>query len=183
MKVKGIAILEFVKLVRREKNINWEKHLKPEDMEIVYSTVRPINWYPGDTYWRLHRAATIEVGKFNNQTSLFFGRVVAQSYIELYKHIMIKGDPAASLQGFINVWNMFYDFEGAPYKNSELEQNPGSIKITAYDYPSMLFHDMRMSFFYGVAGYYQEIAEQALGREVECKIRDKQDRYEITLTF
>ena len=184
MKVKGIAILDLVKLLRSEKSIDWGKYLEPQDMEVLYSKIRPINWYPGDTFWRFTHVAAMHIGKMQDNNIIAFGRITARSYINLYKYLIREGDPAASIEGFLKVWNMFYDFEGAPFKNAELEKNPGSVKITAYDYPDMHLREMtRRPYFLGLAGYYQEIAEQALGKEVECNIKEKRDSFEITLNF
>ncbi len=183
MKVKGTAIVDLVRIVRAQKGIDWGKYLKPEDLKIVNSLIVATEWYPGDSFWRIAYAVAKEVGQMNPENQFLFGRLSAQSYLRVYKRILVEGDPAASLERCVNLWQSFYDFEGAPFKKTEIEKGPGWIKLTAYDYPDMIIPEMRVPYFSGLTGYFQEIAEKAFGKDIKSKVEDKGDRFEMTFSW
>ncbi len=182
MKVKGTAIVDLVKFIRKEKSKDWGKYFGPDDVKIIDSIIVPTQWYSGDSFWRISRAVAIEIGEMKEEKAILFGRLSAQSYLKVYKQALKKGEPAASIKKFASLWNSFYDFEGAPFKKTEVEEASNLIIITAHDYPDMPLPDMRRLYFYGLAGYYQEIAAQALEKELtNPKIEDKEDRHIFTI--
>ena len=109
MKVKGTVIVDLVRIIRSQKNIDWSKYLKPEDFEIVKSLVVASKWYPGDSFWRLSFAVTKEIAKMQLDMTFDFGRLSAKSFLKVYKRLMVKGNPAASLENCINLWDSFYN--------------------------------------------------------------------------
>jgi len=183
MRVKGTAILDLIKIIRSEKNRDWDQYLEPEDMDIVKSIISATQWYPGDSFWRISYAVTKEIAEMKYENVLLFGRISAQSYLKVYKRILVEGDPIASLEQCVNLWQMFYDFEGAHFKKSEIEKGTDWVKIKAYNYPDVLIPEMREHYFIGLAGYFQEIAEKALGKDIKLQIEDKVDFYELTFSW
>ena len=185
MRVKGTVILDLVRIIRSEKDKNWEPYMAPEDMEIINGTVMASKWYPGDSFWRISYAVAKEVGRMEPENLFAFGRLSASSYLKLYNRLLVPGDPAATIERCISSWNLFYDFEGsADYRRNETQKGPNRITIKAYDYPEMLLPEMRFPYFYGLAGYYQEMAERALaGKEIRNTFTDKGDHYEIAYTW
>ncbi|MDY6904981.1 MAG: hypothetical protein SWH61_09870 [Thermodesulfobacteriota bacterium] len=181
MRVKGTVILDLVRIIRAEKDKNWEPYMEPEDWEIINSTIMASKWYPGDAFWRISYAVAKEVGRMTPENLFAFGRLSATSYLKLYSRLVIPDDPAGTIERCINSWHLFYDFEGSTAKRNELEKGPNHVTIKAYDYPDMLMPEMRYPYFYGLAGYYQEMAETALkGKEIRNTFTDKGDYYEIT---
>ena len=180
MKVKGTVIVDLVRIIRSDKNIDWNKYLKPEDAEIVKSLVVASKWYPGDSFWRISLAVTKEVAKMELDMTFEFGRLSAKSFLKVYKRLLIEGNPVASLENCVKLWNSFYDFEGAVHQKHQVEKGPGWLKFTVHDYPDILFPEMRAPYFYGLAGYFQEIAERASGKTIENKILDRGNFFEMT---
>ena len=180
MKVKGTVIVDLVRIIRSQKNTDWSKYLKPEDLQIVKSLVVASMWYPGDSFWRISLAVTSEVAKMQLDMAFEFGRLSAQSFLKVYKRLLVKGDPVASLENCVNLWDSFYDFEGAEYQGREVEKGPDWIKFTVYDYPDMIIPEMRAPYFYGLAGYFQEIAERASGKITNNTVLDRGDYFEMT---
>jgi hypothetical protein len=183
LKVKGTAILDLVRIIRSEKQRDWDQYLEPEDMDIARGTIFPTKWYPGDSFWRIAWAVAKEVGENKSDNHFIFGRLSARSFLEVYKRLLVEGDPIASIEKCIDVWRTFYDSEGAPFKKTEIEKGPDWVKLTAYEYPDMTVPEVRSPYFFGLTGYFQEIAETALGKEIKNKIDDKGDHFEISFNW
>jgi len=183
VKFKGTFIVDLVRIIRSQKNIDWSKYLKPEDFEIVEGLILPSNWYPSDSYWRLSQAVTTEVAKMQLDMVFEFGRLNAKSSLKVYKRWLVQGDPLASLENCSKLMNSFYDFEGTEHKNNIIENGPGWIKLTVYDFPDIIIPEMRVPYFYGMAGYYQEIAEVAGGKTIKNTLLDKGNCFEMTFSW
>ena len=180
MRIKGTAIIDLIKTIRSEKDTDWEKYLRPGDLEIVRSIVLPSNWYRGDSFWRISYAVAKELGGMKPEAVFAFGRLSAQSYLAVYTRLLVPGDPHASVKNCLDLWQSFYDFEGAPYRGIELEAGSANVKLVAWDYPDMTIPQMRVPYFHGFAGYFQEITEKASGRRVQSTVTDRGDSFEIT---
>jgi len=183
MKVKGSTIMDLVRILRASKEKDFSQYLEPEDWDIINDQVMNTQWYPGDSYWRIAYAVSQVTGKNDMDNIYNFGRLAAQSRLKLYKRLLVPGDPAASLEKYNGFWEAFYDFEDKPFKRQQIENNGNHIHIKAYDYPDMIIPEMRKIYFYGLAGAYQEVAEQALGKKVEANVTDKGDHFEMDYTW
>lgn len=181
MKVKGTAIVDLIRMIRKAKDRDWSVYLNSDDMEMVNTRVIATNWYDGDFFWRVATAVATEIGQLKEDNVILFGKISARSYLNVYKDALVHGDPLKSLKKFIDRWLSFYDFEDDPFTKAEISGSDNSLNITAYDYPHMPSKEMRWAYFYGLAGYYQEIAEQALNKKVSMTIDDKGDRHVIHL--
>jgi hypothetical protein len=184
MKVKGATIVDLVKMIRANKDINWDRYFTPEEKQLIQSTVLAINWYPADILWSLQVAVFREIGKGQIENVFLFGKMTCKSRLRVYKHLLIKGDPAASIKNCITHWMSFYDFEGASYKPMEAEYHQDSVKITAYEYPTMNVPEIRRVYFHGLAGFFHEVVEQAIGREtVDYKLENRGVQVDITISW
>ena len=180
MRVKGAAIIDLVKIIRAQKHRDWSQHLAPADLDIVNSIVLPTSYYPGDSFWRISWAVTKEVAGGNLEKAFIFGRESAKTYLSVYKRLVVEGDPATTIENFVRVWTNFYDVEGAPYEGMQLEKGPGFVRIVAHDYPDMDIPEARKPYFHGLAGYFQEIAEQTSGRPIRNTVTDHGSSFELT---
>ena len=55
-KVKGTMLIDQVRMIRGNKDKDWNKYLTPEDLNIIKGRVLPAAWYPLETYKRCGRA-------------------------------------------------------------------------------------------------------------------------------
>jgi len=52
-KVKGVALVGLVELVRKNDDKPWDQYLTPEDMKLVNTMFMPSEWYPLEFSQRL----------------------------------------------------------------------------------------------------------------------------------
>src|SRR4051794_37989273 len=50
--VKGVLFLDYVRMLRSHKGVNWALHLPPEDHPWLEERIDPAGWYPMSTFER-----------------------------------------------------------------------------------------------------------------------------------
>jgi hypothetical protein len=62
----------------------------------------------------------------------------------------------------------------------ETDEGDGFLRVTAHDYPDMTVPEMRVPYYYGLAGYFFEIAEHVSRTPVHHSIKDLGTSFEFT---
>jgi uncharacterized protein (TIGR02265 family) len=110
-KVKGTMLLDFVKMVKVHKNLDWNKHLKPEDWEIINSIILPSKWYPLDFFRRCSTAAFDLLAGGNLDLARANGQMMAKHLFETtYKSILQTKDPMRALSHFVTNYATLFNF-------------------------------------------------------------------------
>jgi len=109
-KVKGTMLLDFVKMIRANKNLDWDKYLKAEDWEVINSLVLPAKWYPVDVYKRCSYAAFVLLAGSNHEAARANGQSMGRRLFEnTYKSIVQSGDPGRALKQYVLVHSSFFN--------------------------------------------------------------------------
>jgi len=88
-KVKGTVLLDYVRLIRVNKNKNWDKYLKKEDWSIINGRILPSVWYSCELFFRFGEAVLSEIAKGDLNTVKQFGKSNAETLFKgTYKGIM-----------------------------------------------------------------------------------------------
>jgi hypothetical protein len=51
--VRGILFVDYVRMVRGRKDVEWKKYLEPEDFVVLSQVIDPDGWYSMETFERL----------------------------------------------------------------------------------------------------------------------------------
>jgi hypothetical protein len=95
--VKGTMILDYVKMIKKYKVLDWNKYLRPEDWELVESTILPSQWYPFDFYRRSSQAAFQLIGGGSLEKAHADGRRMAHRMFEtVYMSVIQRKDAGGS---------------------------------------------------------------------------------------
>jgi hypothetical protein len=184
MRVKGSLVLDLVKLIRSERDRNWDKYLKSEDWKIINSIILASNWYPGESYWRITYAVTQELAGMNLDSVYLFGRNNAKTVMKVYGHLLIApGDPVATVKNSVKYRESLYDFEGANIERTKIENGANWIRCIVQVFPGITFREMVEPFFHGMAGYYHEMVERASGKAVRATVKNMGEFFEIYLAW
>lgn len=98
-------------MIRRRKDIAWEKRVSSRDMAMVMSRVNPRGWYPMDTFERLGNAILAELADGNVMLARMWGTISAEAQRELHPDLVAADDPMESLMRFRVLRRTFFDFE------------------------------------------------------------------------
>ncbi len=98
MQAKGTLLIDYVKIIRENKDKGWDKWLKPEDWEIINSNVLPSTWYPYESMQRIGFAVFKEIADSNLDLACEFGKFAIRNLFDIYKNLVIPGDPVGSVK-------------------------------------------------------------------------------------
>jgi len=184
MKVKGSLLINMVKLIRANKDKDWDKWLGPEDWEIIDAKVLPSAWYPGDTLNNIGLATFKEIAGGDLPTARAFGKFLAKGIGTLYKNILVDGDPAATIEKFTVIQQMFLkETEGV---GRVVDSSPGLI-ITDLVMPEeerkLLHAETIEAFYYMMAGLAEGLVEATGGKNVSLEMEKVELGYEYRVKW
>jgi hypothetical protein len=52
-RVKGILFVDYVRMLRAHKGVDWAERLPAEDLPYLHRSIHPGSWYPMDTFERM----------------------------------------------------------------------------------------------------------------------------------
>lgn len=108
--VKGPLFADYVRMIRRHKNVAWAKHLSPNDLGYLESTIEPEGWFPMDAFERLGNAILAEVAGGDVELARLWGRAQVRPLAQQFPTLVAAGDPMESLMRFHVLRSSFFDF-------------------------------------------------------------------------
>jgi len=168
-KVKGALFMNLAKMIRENKDKNWDKYLTDGDKQIVYESVMPNSWYPIGVYERSAYAIFMEMGDGKLESAWAWGRFLIEDLGNRFYHNLVKfNDPVGSFERcnkFLNQWLKYDDPDFVPLEVEKISDK--SVKI-------IVRHEKKIPFFeamvHQVAGSMERIAELNGGKIVKAKI-------------
>jgi len=109
--VKGTLFADYVRMIRRHKEVDWSRHLEPGDLAFLEAKVDPSGWYPMTTFERLGDAILHEVAKGELDAVRLWGRLSCDALRFEFPTLVADGDPVDTLRRFRVIRSTFFDFE------------------------------------------------------------------------
>lgn len=109
-RVRGILFVDYVRMIRSQKQIDWTVHLYPEDLEIIHAKVDPEAWYPMETFERLGLGIlrTIAMGQLD--AVRMWGGFQVGSVRRMFPNLIAEGDPQETMMRFRVLATSFFDY-------------------------------------------------------------------------
>jgi hypothetical protein len=109
-KVKGTMMVEQVRMIRANKQLDWNKYLEPEDWKVINSTILPAAWYSLDTYRRCGKAVFQLLAGGNTDIVRLRGRMRGKELFETtYKHLISEGDTMNAMRSFVHMYGQLFN--------------------------------------------------------------------------
>ena len=109
-KVKGIMMVEQVRMIRGNKNLDWNKYLEPQDWKIINSKILPSAWYSLDTYRRCGKAVFQLLAGGNADIVRLRDRMRGKELFETtYKHIVSERSMMNALRSFVTMYGQIFN--------------------------------------------------------------------------
>jgi hypothetical protein len=119
-KVKGSMFLDFVRLIRANKDRNWDQYLKPGDWGTINSNILPSAWYPFEMYQRFGMATFNVLAKGNLDMARLNGKISGKMMFEnVYKLIVAGKDTLKSIQQFVKIYGSLFNFSMLKFEKVE----------------------------------------------------------------
>src|SRR5437016_4251677 len=96
-RVKGLFFAEYVRMIRRRKDVAWARWLTDRDLAYVKERIEPDGWYPMETFERLGVAILSELAEATLDAVRVWGRFSASQYCAEHPDLVASNDPVESL--------------------------------------------------------------------------------------
>jgi hypothetical protein len=178
--VKGSMVLGYVKTIRANKQVDWGQYLRPSDWEIIQGSVLASTWYPFEFYCRLGIAIFKEVAHSDLNRVREFGRRNIPEILQIYKNILVPGNPEQSLLNLAEHQEML--MQGNPSMKA-INLGPQSVRYRIRASLDRVERPLLEAFCYQIAGGAEVTAERAGGQEVTSRVLPAGDSFELELTW
>jgi hypothetical protein len=108
--VKGTLFVDYVRMLRSRKQVDWSRFLTEADRVYLDSRVEPEAWYPMETFERFGLAILDEVAGGDLFVVRTWGRLQVEHLVSTRADLLVAGDPRESLMRVHVMRRSFFDF-------------------------------------------------------------------------
>jgi hypothetical protein len=109
--VKGVLFADYVRMIRSQKQVDWTRHLAPEDLPYLRVKIDPAGWYPMTTFERFGNAILEEVAHGDLEAVRMWGRFSVDQLRAENPALVAPGNPVDTLMRFRVLRSTYFDFE------------------------------------------------------------------------
>ena len=108
--VRGVLFLDYVKMLRAQKGVDWTTHLASEDLIYLATKIDPDAWYPMETFERMGNQILRTTARGEMFPVQLWGRYSAGQLRTMHPQLLAPGDPIETLNRFRVMRETFFDF-------------------------------------------------------------------------
>ncbi len=161
-RVRGILFVDYVRMVRSKKDVDWAKHLTEDDRNVLAGRIDPDGWYPMATFERLGLAIMNEITRGQLDGVRMWGRFQVEAVRAHYTHLVAEGDPRETLMRFDVLAGSFFD-SGA-LRVLSVDDDSGSVGIRFG-----MCAAAEESACHQTLGFFERLVELAGGKAVDAR--------------
>jgi len=162
--VKGVLFLDYVRMVRRHKGVDWSEHLAPEDLGYLSTIIDAHAWYPMATFERLGNAILRFVAKDDLRLVRLWGRFSVDQLRAEQPMLVAAGDPVETLNRFRVLRSTYFDFDALEV----LMLHDGGAEIAIAYYMGMPAEEAAS---YQTMGFFERQLELAGAKSIDARFR------------
>ena len=147
-RVKGVLFADYVRMIRGHKDVDWSKHLAPEDMTYLTLRIEPDAWYPMATFERFGNAILSEVAAGQLEAVRMWGRFSVDQLRSTAPMLVCEGEPVETLMRFRVLRSTYFDFDALHvatlfdgHAEIEIRYHMGKMAEEAASYQTMGFFE------------------------------------------
>jgi hypothetical protein len=159
--VKGILFLDYVRMLKAHKGVEWSAFLSPEDVAYLDQTIDKTAWYPMEAFELLKFVAGNELLPVQ-----MWGRFSAAQLKHAHPRLLAPGDPVETLNRFHVMRQTFFDFEAL--KVLMLHEGEAQISI-----PYQMGMPAEEAASVQTMGFFEALLELAGAKDIRAKFREK----------
>lgn len=108
--VRGSFFSDYVRMMRRRKDVDWSEVLWPEDLQYLHARVERDQWYPMASFERMGVAILEHVPGATLDAVRFWGRVSAAETSRDHQGLIVEGEAVETLMRLKVLRATFFDF-------------------------------------------------------------------------
>jgi hypothetical protein len=109
--VKGVLFLDYVRMIRSHKGVDWSKHLSAADLQHLSARIDVRAWYPMAAFERMGNAILTEIAGGQVEAARMWGRLQVDSVRAQTPALVAEQDPVETLMRFRVLRATFFDFD------------------------------------------------------------------------
>lgn len=161
--VRGALFVDYVRMIRGHKDIDWSAHLDSADMLYLEGRIGPQSWYPMGTFERMGNAILTEIGDVNLAAVRMWGRLSVGPLRSQYPELVQQGDPMETMARFMVLRKAFFDFN--VFNIEEMSPNLAKIAISF-----QMGHMAEEAASHQSMGFFEGVLELAGAQEIEAEL-------------
>lgn len=159
-----MLFLDYVRMVRRHKGVDWGEHLAPEDLPFLATAIDPAGWYPMATFERLGNAILRVIARGDLFPVRLWGRYSADQLRAEQPMLVAAGDAVETLNRFRVLRSTYFDFEALEV----LMLHEGEAEIAIAYFMGMPAEEAAS---FQTMGFFERQLELAGGKEIDAQFR------------
>lgn len=108
--VRGVLFLDYVRMLRSQKGVDWSDHLDGGDVEYLATKIEPDAWYPMATFERMGNAILRRIARGELFPVQLWGRYSAQQLRNAHPTLLAPDNPVETINRFRVLRATFFDF-------------------------------------------------------------------------
>jgi len=164
--VRGILFLDYVRMLKAHKGVDFSQHLAPEDLPHLTSRIEPNAWYPMATFERMGNAILRFVANGQLLPVQLWGRMSAAQLRTAHPMLLEPGDPVETLTRFRVMRETFFDFNALEV----MMLHEGEAKIIVHYYMGMPAEEAAS---YQTMGFFEGLLGLAGAKDIFAAFREK----------
>ncbi|HEY0254677.1 MAG TPA: hypothetical protein VGC41_24290 [Kofleriaceae bacterium] len=180
--VKGLLFLDYVRMIRSHKNVEWETFFDPADIAYLVDRIDVTGWYPMATFERFGNAILKFVAGNQLLNVQLWGRFSASQLHAANPMLLAAGDPVESINRFRVLRQTFFDFDALDIPLL----HDGAAQIVIRYHMGAVAEEAAC---YQTLGFFEGLLELAGAKRIDARFRqrswdgDQQTRLDLTWTL
>lgn len=109
--VKGVLFVDYVRMLRACKGIDWRTLLEPEDLAFLAQRIDHAAWYPMASFERMGNAIFATVAQRQLAYVEMWGRRQVQQLRDTNPSLLAAGEPVETMRRFHVYRQTFFDYD------------------------------------------------------------------------
>lgn len=164
--VKGLLFLDYVRMIRSNKNVEWEAMLATQDFQYLTEKIDVAGWYPMETFERFGNAILKFVARDQMLAVQLWGRFSATQLHAANPMLLAPGDPLESINRFRVLRETFFDFDALEIPL--LHHGAAQIVIRYY-----MGAPAEEAACYQTLGFFEGLLELAGASQIDARFRQR----------
>lgn len=164
--VKGSLFVDYVRMLRGMKGVDWSRHLPPEDLTLAMARIEPERWYPMDAFERMGDVILKLVARYDLQAVRMWGRYSVDQLRAANPLLVAPGDPIETLNRFRVLRATYFDFDALEVVM--LHDQEAELVVRYHMGPTA-----EEAAAYQTLGFFERLLEVAGARDVLAQFRSR----------
>lgn len=164
--VRGSFFADYVRMIRRRKDVDWSRLLDAADQEYVRKQVDPDGWYPMAVFERLGEAILAHNEGASLSAVRMWGHFSVSAVTQVQPSLIARGDPLESLMRLKVMRASLFDFRAFDIPSASLGQ---ADVVVSYQMGPLA----EEAACYQTMGFCEGVVSLAGGTQVQAEFRQR----------